>query len=76
MPPRWALGSVGVVVTADCNLRCRYCYQDRKQPARISWFALSAAAAVYALGGKPRSTLSFLGGEPLLVFPLIARAVR
>ncbi len=71
-----AISSVAVVLTADCNLRCRYCYQDRKQPARISWSALSAGVAIYALGGKPRSTLSFLGGEPLLVFPLIARAVR
>jgi sulfatase maturation enzyme AslB (radical SAM superfamily) len=42
----------------------------------MSWSALSAGVALYALGGKPRSTLSFLGGEPLLAFPLIVRAVR
>jgi sulfatase maturation enzyme AslB (radical SAM superfamily) len=71
-----ALDAVGVVVTADCNLRCRYCYQDRKQPASMSWSALSAAVDVYAVAGKRRASLSFLGGEPLLAFPLIARAVR
>jgi sulfatase maturation enzyme AslB (radical SAM superfamily) len=76
MPSNRVISSVGVVLTAGCNLRCRYCYQDRKQPASISWSALSTAVAVYALGGKPRATLSFLGGEPLLVFPLVARAVR
>ncbi len=71
-----ALASVGVVVAADCNLRCRYCYQDRKQPASISWSALSTAVDVYAIAGRGRATLSFLGGEPLLAFPLVARAVR
>ena len=76
MPSARAIDSVGVVVTADCNLRCRYCYQDRKQPASMSWSALSAAVDVYALAGRRRARLSFLGGEPLLVFPLIARAVR
>ncbi len=76
MPPTRALASVGVVVTADCNLRCRYCYQDRKQPVSLSWPALATAVDVYAVAGRRRARLSFLGGEPLLVFPLITRAVR
>lgn len=76
MPSNRAIASVGVVVTADCNLRCRYCYQDRKQPAFMSWSALSTAVDVYALAARRRARLSFLGGEPLLAFPLIARAVR
>jgi sulfatase maturation enzyme AslB (radical SAM superfamily) len=42
----------------------------------MSWSALSTAVDVYALAGRRRATLSFLGGEPLLVFPSIARAVR
>jgi sulfatase maturation enzyme AslB (radical SAM superfamily) len=76
MPSGRPLASVGVVVTADCNLRCRYCYQDRKQPASMSWCALSTAVDVYALAARRRARLSFLGGEPLLAFPSIARAVR
>ena len=75
MPSR-GLDSVGVVVTADCNLRCRYCYQDRKRSASISWSALSAAVDMYAIAGRGRARLSFLGGEPLLAFPLLARAVK
>jgi len=76
MRARRALDSVGVVVTADCNLRCSYCYENRKQPASVPWFALATAIDAYALGARRRAVLSFLGGEPLLEFPLIARAVR
>jgi sulfatase maturation enzyme AslB (radical SAM superfamily) len=75
-PSSRALDSFGVVVTADCNLRCRYCYQDRKQPAFMPWPTLSAAVDLFAGAGRRRARLSFLGGEPLLVFPSIARAVR
>ena len=76
MPSRGALDGLALVVTADCNLRCRYCYQDRKRPVQMSW--PTAAAAVDLLGrtGRGRVSLSFLGGEPLLAFPLIVRAVR
>ncbi len=76
MPSGRAIASVGVVVTADCNLRCRYCYQDRKQPTSMLWSALSKAVDVYAIAARRSARFSFLGGEPLLVFPLIARAVR
>jgi sulfatase maturation enzyme AslB (radical SAM superfamily) len=76
MPSSRVLDSFGVVVTADCNLRCRYCYQDRKQPAFMSWPTLSAAVELFARAGRRRARLSFLGGEPLLAFPTIARAVR
>ena len=42
----------------------------------MPWSALSTAIDVYAIAGRRRAFLSFLGGEPLLAFPLIARAVR
>jgi sulfatase maturation enzyme AslB (radical SAM superfamily) len=75
MSARWALDAFGVVVAADCNLRCRYCYQDRKQPAFMSWPAMSAAVDRFGHSGRRSASLTFLGGEPLLAFPLIARAV-
>ena len=53
MPSGGAIDSVGVVVTADCNLRCRYCYQDRKQPASMSWSALSTAVDRVRHRGTP-----------------------
>ena len=76
MPPAPAIETLAIVVTADCNLRCRYCYQDRKRPVQISWQAVSAALDLLERSRPRCERLSFFGGEPLLAFPLIARAVR
>jgi len=71
-----ATGSLGVVVTADCNLRCAYCYQDAKQPRQMRWATMSRALDLLSSPRGRRAEVSFLGGEPLLGFPLIVRAVR
>jgi sulfatase maturation enzyme AslB (radical SAM superfamily) len=70
------LRSVTVILTAACNLRCAYCFQDRKQPRRMDWETLRRA--VDLLLGSRRSDLRlwFSGGEPLLEFPQLRRAVR
>lgn len=68
--------SLGLVVSADCNLRCAYCYQDRKQPRHMSWPTMARALALVASSRRRRADVTFLGGEPLLGFPLIVRAVR
>ncbi|HSP92866.1 MAG TPA: radical SAM protein [Vicinamibacterales bacterium] len=69
-------GSLGIVVTADCNLRCAYCYQDRKQPRQMSWPTMSRALDLLTSSNRRRADVTVLGGEPLLGYPLIVRAVR
>jgi uncharacterized protein len=65
-----------VVLTAGCNLRCSYCYQNDKKPRTIEWNTLRASADL-ALGSRRRDvSMLFIGGEPLLEFPLIRRAVE
>ena len=76
MPPAPAIETLAIVFTADCNLRCRYCYQDRKRPVQISWQAVSAALDLLERSRRRCERLSFFGGEPLLAFPMIARTVR
>ena len=71
-----ATASLGLVVSADCNLRCAYCYQDRKQPRHMSWATMSRALDLLTSSNRRRADVTFLGGEPLLGFPLIVRAVR
>ena len=66
---------VEVILTAACNLRCAYCYQDRRRPARMSWETLKQAVDLLARSDQPRVILNFFGGEPLLEFEMIRRAV-
>jgi len=68
--------SLGLVVSADCNLRCAYCYQDRKQPRHMPWPTMARAIDVLSSSTRKRGDVTFLGGEPLLGYPLIVRAVR
>jgi len=64
-----------VVLTASCNLRCGYCYQNKKQARHMEWETLRAALDL-VLSSKPSScTVLFIGGEPMLQLPLIERAV-
>lgn len=61
---------VAVVVTMDCNFRCRYCYEgSRKEKRRMS--AATAKHLIDFLAARltpatTRLTLDFYGGEPLL----------
>ena len=56
------------MVTAECNLRCRYCYVPRKSspimPPEYGRRAIERALNSLAAGG--RLELGFFGGEPLL----------
>jgi sulfatase maturation enzyme AslB (radical SAM superfamily) len=74
--PLGATSSLSVVVSADCNLRCAYCYQDRKQPIQMPWPTMSRAVDLLSSSRRKRTDVTFLGGEPLLGYPLIVRAVR
>ena len=64
-----------VVLTAGCNLRCSYCYQNDKKARRMDWDTLRASADLVLASERDEVSLLFIGGEPLLEFPLIERAV-
>lgn len=71
------LRSVDVVLTAGCNLRCSYCYQNAKQPAaRMEWPTLRRALDLLLASDRDEVRLGFYGGEPLLRFEMIRRAVE
>lgn len=67
--------SLDVILTAGCNLRCSYCYQNDKKARRMDWETLRASMDLLLRSRQPEVRLSFIGGEPLLEFPLIRRAV-
>ncbi len=73
--PRRRVRTLEVVLTASCNLRCTYCYQNTKQGRRMEWDTLRAALDVVLQSDPPEVAVLFYGGEPLLELPLILRAV-
>ncbi|MBD3178750.1 MAG: radical SAM protein [Candidatus Latescibacteria bacterium] len=67
---------LSLILTANCNLACRYCYQNYRRDMRMSWKTAKEAIKT-ALGTDSRVLeISFMGGEPLLEFELIGKAVR
>jgi sulfatase maturation enzyme AslB (radical SAM superfamily) len=77
MVPRLpGLRSLNVILTSACNLRCAYCYQSRAHPGRISWRTLRPALDLILGSEQVPLKVLFMGGEPLLAFPMLRRAVR
>jgi uncharacterized protein len=81
------LRQMTLMVTNDCNLRCRYCvysgiYKGRNQLAdKFMDFDLAKKAIDYLIAhsqgqGKDQVALAFYGGEPFLNFRLIKRCVE
>jgi sulfatase maturation enzyme AslB (radical SAM superfamily) len=69
------ISKLDVVLTAGCNLRCSYCYQTDQKPRRMDWDTLQASADLLLRSRRDEVKLLFIGGEPLLEFGLMQRAV-
>ena len=54
---------LSVVLTAACNLRCAYCYQDRRSGWRMSWSTLRQAIDLLLSSRHTEVTLRFYGGR-------------
>ncbi|MEN8006034.1 MAG: radical SAM protein [Candidatus Krumholzibacteriota bacterium] len=69
------VGSLSVLLTSGCNLDCRYCYRQAGPARRLDWGDLRRSLdwALAAPGGELE--LIFSGGEPLLEFDLLSRAI-
>ena len=62
--------SVMLVVTHECNLRCRYCFVE-KSPERMTLETAKAAARFVIANARKTGAvpeINFFGGEPLLRF--------
>lgn len=81
--PGQEIYALSMIISQDCNLRCRYCYADtgtfgqkRRQLMSVET-ARQAVDFLFAQCGNVRSLLiTFFGGEPLLNFPAIRYTVE
>lgn len=62
-------------LTGACNLRCRYCYVGEKTAGRMTSETARTAIEMTAAQSRDAFTISFMGGEPLLAYPLLQEAV-
>jgi len=67
---------LNLILTAQCNLRCRYCYQNAKGPRRMDREVLRASVDLAVSSPRERVDLVFVGGEPLLEFAALRGAVE
>lgn len=75
----WMSGSaydVTFIVTQDCNLRCKYCYEVDKNNKNVMKFEIAQKAIDYLLDNPnifntEAVVFNFIGGEPLLEIDLI-----
>ena len=67
--------SLTFIVTADCNLRCKYCYITHKSNDKRMSFEVAQKFIDYILESPIKKQkaviLDFIGGEPLLEVELI-----
>jgi sulfatase maturation enzyme AslB (radical SAM superfamily) len=70
------LGNLALVLTAQCNLRCSYCYQNAKKPQSMTWETLRSSLDLVLGSHHREAEIMFLGGEPFLEFPMMRRAVE
>jgi len=67
--------TLSVVLTERCNLKCRYCYFKERHPKDISLADLKKAMDAFFCFGEKKPIINFTGGEPLLRFDLLKKAI-
>jgi len=70
------LTTLDLILTAACNLRCTYCYQNAKKNRRMSWSVAQRALDALLASEEDVLAINFFGGEPMTEFDLIRRSVQ
>lgn len=69
------LKSITLVLTTACNLRCTYCYADRKGGGSMTWPTARAALDLVHRRGCALPRIFLYGGEPMLRPAMVRRVV-
>jgi sulfatase maturation enzyme AslB (radical SAM superfamily) len=68
--------SVTLILTSQCNLRCSYCFENDKKSGRMGWETVRQSVDWVLDSERDEIELVFFGGEPLLEFDMMKRAVE
>lgn len=67
---------LALILTSRCNFACSYCFQNHRNGSSMSWATLRRALDLGLSSERRPFHFYFTGGEPLLEFELIRRAVE
>ncbi len=74
------LKSITLIVSNQCNLRCKYCYEDFSSAKNMTSETSKSAIDIYLEKSNRKSDdalkVIFFGGEPMLAYQTIVDAVR
>lgn len=74
IPPMYTLT---LNVTQQCNLRCKYCFVEKRDSAFMTEkVAKKAVDFILQFEDLKRIGVAFYGGEPLLIFPVVKSAME
>jgi len=65
-----------LILTEDCNLRCRYCYQKNFIKSEMPFEVAAQALESAIRAGETDIALTFFGGEPLLRSGMLFRILE
>ncbi|MBC2724871.1 MAG: 4Fe-4S cluster-binding domain-containing protein [Desulfosporosinus sp.] len=73
--------SMYLLVTEDCNLQCKYCFEGDDKPRKYMTFETAKKAVDYLIqtdedNENKRFGIVFFGGEPLMNFDLIKKVLE
>ena len=68
------LRSLSLILTEDCNFDCGYCYKS-KRGSYMAWDTVEASLSFFLPFVEDGASVIFYGGEPLLAWEKIERAV-
>ena len=73
---RLPLDSLTVLLTSGCNLECQYCFRQAGSSRDLAWRDLERALVWAAATPGEELEVIFSGGEPLLAFETLRKAVK
>ena len=66
---------LSIYLTERCNLSCTYCYINKNCRKELNFATLKKAVDFFYYNSGTHKSFSFLGGEPLLAYPILLKTI-